>query len=126
MGTNRTKKVLEFPACKKRIVEAEFSGGAVSSDGGILLLNKADRLLKLTEGIASKLQDNRQQGKCEHSLLSMLRQRVYGIALGYEDLNDHTPLRHDPAWQTAAEEEKVLSSSPTLCRLENAQTRKEC
>jgi hypothetical protein len=126
VGTNRTKKPLSFPACKKRVVEAEFSGGDVSSDGGILLVSKADRLLKLTEDIVSKLQDNRQQGKCEHSLLSMLRQRVYGLCLGYEDLNDHTTLRQDPAWQTAVGEDKTLSSSPTLCRLENAQTRRQC
>jgi len=124
VGTNGTKKVQSFPACKKRCVEAEFSGGEVTSDGGILLLRQADRLLGLTAGIASLLEDTRQEAKCQHSVLSMLRQRIYGIALGNEDLNDHITLRHDPAWQTAVEEDKELSSSSTLCRFENQQGRK--
>lgn len=123
MGTNRTKKVQSFPACKKRRVEAEFSGGEVTSDGGILLLREADRLLGLTAEIASRLEDRRQEAKCQHTVLSMLRQRIYGIALGNEDLNDHITLRHDPAWQTAVGEDKELSSSPTLCRFENQQGR---
>ena len=61
----------------------------------------------------------RQRGKVRHRVADMLRQRVFGIALGYEDLNDHDALRHDVALQTAAGRDGPLASAPTLCRLEN-------
>ena len=117
--TNRNREQLIFPGCKGRRVEAEFSGGNVTSDAGILLLRQADRRLGLTAAIARLLKDPRRQASCEHSVLSMPRQRVDGIALGYEDLNDHDHLRHDMAWQTAVERDHPPASSPTLCRLEN-------
>lgn len=117
--TNRSRGQLEFPGAKGRRVEAEFSGGDVTSDGGVLLLRQADRRLGLTASIARLLEDPRRQASCEHTVLSMLRQRVYGLAAGYEDLNDHDSLRHDLAWQTAVECDKPAASSPTLCRLEN-------
>lgn len=123
MGADRSKKKERFPASKGRAVEAEFSGGSVSSDGGIVLLRQADKHTKLVEKIAKVIDDPRQQGKVEHSLLSVLRQRVYGIALGNEDLNDHDTLRTDPAWQCAVESRKSLASSSTLCRLENQMNR---
>jgi hypothetical protein len=55
----------------------------------------------------------------------LLQQRIYGLALGYEDLNDHDALRHDPVWQTAAERDEALGSSSTLCRWENRAGREE-
>ncbi|MCZ6557810.1 MAG: IS1380 family transposase [SAR324 cluster bacterium] len=122
--TNRSAEPLSFPGCKGRRVEAEFSGGDVTSDGGVLLVRQADLLLGLTAAIARLLHDPRRQASCEHDLLSMLRQRVYGLALGYEDLNDHDFLRDDPAWQTAVERVKAPASSPTLCRFENRANRK--
>ena len=117
--TNRNREELTFPGCKGRRVEAEFSGGNVTSDAGILLVRQADRKLGLTAQIAQVLDDPRRQASCEHTILSMLRQRVYGIALGYEDLNDHDTLRSDLAWQTAVERDRPSASSPTLCRMEN-------
>ena len=117
--TNRSKVQLRFPGCKGRRVEADFSGGNVTSDGGVLLLRQADRHLGLTGAVAALLNDPRRQASCEHTSLSMLWQRVYGLAAGYEDLNDHDHLRHDLAWQTAVERDKPSASSPTLCRLEN-------
>ncbi len=108
-----------FPGCKGRKVEAEFSGGDVTSDGGVLLLRQADRRLGLTSAVAELLDDPRRQASCEHTSLSMLRQLVYGLGAGYEDLNDHDILRHDPAWQTAVERDEPAASSPTLCRMEN-------
>ncbi len=117
--TNRNREQLDFPRCKGRKVEADFSGGNVTSDGGILLVRQADRRLGLTASIARLLSDPRRQASCEHTVLSMLRQRVYGLAAGYEDLNDHDSLRHDLAWQTAVERDRPSASSPTLCRLEN-------
>jgi hypothetical protein len=100
-------------------VEAHFGGGAVSSDGGVLLLRQADRRLGLTARVAPTLGDDRQHGRCRHEILSLLRQRVYALALGYEDLNDHATLRVDPGLQTAVERDAPLASSPTLCRWEN-------
>ena len=117
--TNRSREQLLFPGCKGRRVEAEFSGGNVTSDAGVLLVRQADLLLGLTASIARLLEDPRRQASCEHTVLSMLRQRVYGLAVGYEDLNDHDALRWDLAWQTAVERDKPAASSPTLCRLEN-------
>lgn len=117
--TDCIPKKIEFPPCKNRKVEAEFSGGNVTSDGGALLLSEADRITGLTKRIAGKIRDPRRQESCEHSVLDMLRQRVYGIALGYDDLNDHSSIRKDIAIQTAVGKDVDLASAPTLCRLEN-------
>ncbi len=114
-----TSEQIEFPACRRRRVEARFDGGDVTSNGGALLLRQADRVLGLTAAVARGLGDVRQRGKVRHRVADMLRQRVFGIALGYEDLNDHDALRHDLALQTAAERDGPLASAPTLCRLEN-------
>src|SRR5206468_10828239 len=84
---------LGFPACRKRSVEVDFSGGAVSSNGGVLLMRAADRRLGLSAAAARVLRDPRDPGRCRHSALAQLRQRLYGLALGYEDLNDHNELR---------------------------------
>lgn len=117
--TNCTQESFDFPACQRRKVEAAFCGGEVSSDGGILLLRQVDRRLRLTEAIAKALGDTRRLASCLHDVRSLLKQRIYGLALGYEDLNDHQALREDPALQTAVERAKRLASSSTLCRFEN-------
>jgi len=117
--TNCTCETIQFPTCRKRRVEAGFDGGDVTSNGGVLLLRQADRLLGLTGLVARGLADGRQPGKVRHRLIDMLRQRVFGIALGYEDVNDHAALRHDLALQTAAERDAALASPPTLSRFEN-------
>jgi hypothetical protein len=117
--TNCTLPGIEFPGVKKRKVQADFSGGDISSDGGVLLLRQADRLSGLTNAVVNVLQDERAKGKVKHDLLSLFRQRVYGLTLGYEDLNDHDFLRSDLAFQTAVEKDHDLASSPTLCRFEN-------
>ena len=121
--TNSTPETIDFPACRKRRVEACFDGGDVTSNGGVMLLRQADRMLDLTARVARGLSDGRQRGKVRHRLVDMLRQRVFGIALGYEDLNDHDGLRHDLAVQTAVERDRPLASAPTLCRFENAAER---
>ena len=114
-----------FPACKGRVVEARFSGGAITSNGGVLLLREADRRLGLTGRVAKALSDPRRQASCVHDALSMVRQRVYSLALGYEDLNDHDGLRGDVALQTAVESDRVLASASTLCRFERRAGRAE-
>lgn len=118
-GTVCNPELFEFPAVKRRAVQASFTGGDVTSDGGIALLRQVDRKLGLTKQLARVLPDPRNRSRVVHPLRSLVRQRIYGLAQGYEDLNDHDTLRHDLAWQTAVERDVPLASSPTLCRLEN-------
>jgi hypothetical protein len=116
--TDCTQTELTFPSFDRRKIEANFAGGDVSSDGGILLLRAADRRLGLVEALDAVLPDPRDPELITHRQADLLRQRIYGLALGYEDLNDHETLRRDLAWQTALERDTDLASSPTLCRLE--------
>src|SRR6201984_2999694 len=115
----------ELPGFSGRKIEGNFAGGNVSSDGGLVLLRQVDRWIATTKSLAQRLADGRDPDKIEHSLESMLRQRIYGLALGYEDLNEHDFLRKDLLWQTASERTEQLASCSTLCRLENRAGRKE-
>lgn len=117
--TNCTQGRLAFPPVKRRRVEADFAGGDITSDGGLLLLRQADRHLGLLEAVNATLPDPRDARYVRHDQLTLLRQRVYALCQGYEDLNDHDELRHDLAFQSVVEQDQVLGSSPTLCRLEN-------
>lgn len=117
---------LDFTAVGGRRFEADFSGGSITSDGGAPLLREVDRRLGLTKAVAAALPDGREAGKVEHSLLSLFRQRAYGLALGYEDGNDHAFLRHDVAFQSAVGRDEALASPPTLCRWENESGRGTC
>ena len=111
--TDCTSSQLQFPGFKQRKVEADFTGGHVSSDaGGCLLLRQVDRRLGLLKQVSRNLMDPRRKKSCEHNLASLLRQRVYGLALGYEDLNDHDTLRHDLALQISVERVSQLASPP--------------
>lgn len=112
-----------FSSTKGRQVEADFTGGQVSSDGGLLLAREVDRKLGLIGRVARRLSDERQSGKVVHEAETMLRQRVMGLIAGWEDLNDAQTLRHDPVHQIAADSESELASAPTLCRFENQQAR---
>jgi len=122
--TKCIREKLAFPSCQGKIVEAQFVKEEVTSDGGVLLLREIDRTINLTCELEKIIPDSREPAKIKHSLISLLKQRIYGIALGYEDLNDHTTLRHDPAIQTAVDRITTLASSPTLCRMENRANRK--
>ena len=117
--TNCTQESFEFPCVNRRLVEASFEGGDITSDGGVLLLRQADHRLGLSTAVAVALSDPRRRASCEHDLHGLLRQRLYAIALGYEDLNDHEALRQDVALQTAIERDHCLASASTLCRFEN-------
>ena len=97
---NCTQKDFGFPSFDRRKIEANFAGGDVSSDGGLLLLREADRRLGLLKALDAALPDPRDPLHITHRQIDLLRQRVYGIAQGYEDLNDHETLRHDLVWQT--------------------------
>jgi len=116
--TKCTTPSASFPRCKGRQVIARFDGGDVTSDGGILLLRQLDREMGLTRAIARRLSDERDAQRCLHRTETLVRQRVFGLALGYEDLNDHHALRHDIALQTAVDTDGVLASQSTLCRFE--------
>jgi hypothetical protein len=100
---------------------ARFDGGTISSDGGGLLLRQTDERLNLLPRLANCFLDGRNQDWVEHSLQEMLAQRIYGLALGYEDLNDHEQLRNDPLFGVLAghgELEQALAGKSTLNRLE--------
>jgi hypothetical protein len=104
-------------------VQADFAGGSLTSDAGALLVREADRRLALTAALDKVIPDPRHPFFIVHRQLTLLRQRIYGLALGYEDLNDQQTLRDDPLMQLVTErglkDDLPLASPPTLCRLEN-------
>ena len=106
----------------RREVVAEFNGGTISSDGGALLLREADRRMNLLRRLSACFLDGRNPIFVEHQLDQMLAQRVYAIAMGYGDLNDHEQLRHDPLLGLLAGKAKpgedVLAGKSTLNRME--------
>jgi hypothetical protein len=122
--TECTQGLLNFPSFDRRKIEGSFGGGEVSSDGGLMILRQVDRKLGLIGRLAAKLPDRRDPGKVRHELRTLLGQRIFGIACGYEDLNDADTLRHDAVLQSALERSGTLASAPTLCRLENSATRR--
>ena len=117
-------ELFQFPSFDRRKIEASFSGGEVSSDGGVMVLRAADRRLGLVGALDAVIADPRDPDLVTHRQVDLLRQRIYGLALGYEDLNDHDTLRKDLAWQSGVERGEELASSPTLCRLENRADRR--
>lgn len=94
--TDRTQETFGFQPVGKRKVEADFGGGHLSSDGGVLLVGEVDKRLGLTRKLAGCFTDLRKPWLVEHTLPVLLAQRIQGIALGYEDINDHEALRLDP------------------------------
>ena len=122
--TKCNKFPIIFPSIKNKKIVANFKGGAITSDAGALLLREVDKKLNLTKNISKLIPDRRELGKIKHKIIDMLRQRIYGLALGYEDLNDHTHLRKDLILKTAIEKDDMLASSSILCRFENKFERK--
>jgi len=96
MTTQCTQEQLEFQGVGTRRIQGAFDGGHISSDGGALLLREVDARFGITERLALCFTDHRVQDLIEHSVPELVRQRVYGLALGYEDLNDHDELSLDP------------------------------
>ena len=110
-----------FEAHFSRQVVGEFRGAQLTTEGGALLLRQADRKIGLLRRVAGCFTDARQPERIEHELPEMLAQRIYGLALGYEDLNDHEQLRHDPLLAVLAGKraiEEPLAGKSTLNRLE--------
>ena len=104
-----------------RTVVAEFNGGTISSDAGMVLLGETDAKMKVIGRLSECFHDGRNPAMTKHGLQQMLAQRIFGLALGYEDLNDHDRLRHDPllAAMTGKQElDQPLAGKSTLNRLE--------
>jgi len=119
--TECNQETFAFTAHFSRRVEAGFSAGQVSSDGGSLLLRETDRKINLLGRLAACFSDGRRPLLVKHQLTEMLAQRIYGLALGYEDLNDHEQLRRDPLLGVLSgkrELEEPLAGKSTLNRLE--------
>lgn len=126
--TDCNEQPLRFSSLGSKAVVADFLGGRLTTDAGALLLREVAEKTGLFEAINAVIPDPRHPLFLVHEQKSMIAQRVMAIALGYEDLNDHQTLRVDPALQLAAgkmpDEETMLASPPTLCRLENRVDRK--
>lgn len=132
MNTECIAAQLEFQGVNRRSVVAAFDGGHLSSDGGALLLRETDRRFGITRRLAQCFTDHRHPELIEHSVEELVAQRLYGLALGYEDLNDHDDLFRDPLLALSvgkqdvegqrrrreSDKGKALASSSTLNRLE--------
>jgi Transposase DDE domain group 1 len=100
--TECTQTSFGFQAHFRRQVSAQFDGGTMTSDAGGLLLRETDRRLKLLSRFAQCFLDGRDPERIQHTVEEMVSQRVYALALGYEDLNDHEHLRQDPVLKLLA------------------------
>ena len=119
---------IKFASLGRRHVIANFNGGRLTTDSGLLLLRELYLQTGLIDALSACIPDPRDPAMIEHDQSTMIAQRVLAIACGYEDLNDHQRLRSDPALQIAVERPpdvgKPPASPPTLCRLENRVMRK--
>jgi len=113
---------LPFSFYQHRAIRADFSGGQITSDAGLLPLRALDERHHLTRDWAALLDDPRRAESVDHDAMALLRQRIYQIVAGYEDANDSDRLRHDPALQIVADQKlgEPLGSQPTFSRWENA------
>jgi hypothetical protein len=125
MPTECSAERFDFGVVEGRAVEAAFDAGLVTSDAGALLLGATDRAIDLVGRFADCFRDHRRQDLIEHAVGTLIGQRVFGIALGYEDLNDHDELRHDPLMavlagklQARREDCAPVAGKSTLNRLE--------
>jgi hypothetical protein len=127
MPTQCRRDLFGFAPVEGRRIEAAFDGGDATSDAGALLLGATDRAIGLVQRFAACFDDDRVRGQIEHTVETMVAQRVFGIALGYEDLVDHDQLRHDPVPATLVGKLRArrkgcapLAGKSTLNRLEHA------
>jgi len=122
MTTECSQFVFGFHPQKRREIRAQFDGGAITSDGGGLLLREVEKRVGMLRQFAACFTDYRNPDLIEHKVQEMVAQRVYGLALGYEDLNDHEELRNDPLLAVLIEKadpsSQVLAGKSTLNRLE--------
>ena len=129
MDDRAPRETMRFGTEAALALETAFDGGRINSDSGLVWLSMMDRQMDLCEAISECVPEWRK--RCgRHSTLSLVRQRVFQIASGYEDQNDSDTLREDPLLKAACgslpESGRDLASQPTICRLENAATRRAC
>lgn len=127
--TDRKRNRPVLKRLHRKAVEVDFNGGSLTCDGGLLLLREVDRKLNLVDRAAAAIPDPRDPSRTAHHQREILTSRIFGIAAGYEDANDHQALRHDPAFQVAAgrtpvenhdsERHQPLASPSTHSRFEN-------
>src|SRR4030042_1476199 len=132
MKTQCNKELFDFQPQNRRDVAATFDGGTISTDGGALLLRQVEGATGIIAGFAACFTDHRDPDLIEHTVEQLIAQRIYALALGYEDLNDHDQLRHDPLLAVLAgkhdptgndrlrlrDKGKALAGKSTLNRLE--------
>ena len=114
---------LHLSSISSKEVRADFTGGQMTSDAGVLLLRETERQVGIISDLSRVIRDERHQSYVKHSLNDLLSQRVFQIACGYEDANDSDALRVDPAIKAACDKlpsEEELASQPTFSRLENS------
>ena len=118
-----------FPSVARKKVTADFDGGRLTSDGGVMLLSMAEHRLGVAERLARCFPDHRDPARITHTLADMIRARIFAISCGYEDADDLDFLRADPAFKLACgrlpDTGRDLCSQPTLSRLENAPSLKD-
>src|SRR2546426_9884534 len=119
-ATDCNQQPLLFQDLGPRKVVVDFSGGTLSSDGGVLLLRQVDHGLGLCRTLASCFHDTRDARWVDHSVPQLLAQRLYGLALGYEDLNDHGLLRPDPLLAAACDKIDPLGGDRILPQFRDA------
>ena len=98
-----TAQLLLFKGISNKKIEADFNGGEVSSDAGLLFLREVENRIGLTSKMTDSLRDRRHPGYVKHQLLELLKQRIFQIACGYEDGNDSNEVREDPIMEIACE-----------------------
>lgn len=124
--TNCNTKQINFSSLGNKKISGSFTGGSITSDGGLLLLREVDKKLQLTSKMAKLITEKRDKSYIEHQALQLLRQRVFALAAGYEDLNDHNTLRKDITFQTVVSKDDELAGDSTLSRFENSINRDDC
>jgi len=125
-----TPEQLSFPPVAGHTLRADFEGGALSSDLGVLLLRGMDRQIGLTARLAAAIHDTRHPSYIDHSLRDLLAQRIYQIASGYADGNDANSLRRDPLFPLGVERpplapEQDLARAPPFSRLDHRVDRQD-
>ena len=125
--TECTSAVFNFGQLEGRQIVSDFNGGSLTSDGGLLLIQQIDEHFGITQAFAQCFTDQRDPKRLKHPLFNLVTQRVYSIVQGYEDLNDHDYLRHEPLFQIAVGQLESLAAGcaplagkSTLNRLEQA------
>src|SRR3989304_7088044 len=118
-----SQESLHFSSLSSKEIRADFTGGEMTSDAGVLLLRETEKIVGIIQDLSRAIRDERHQGYVRHPLNDLLSQRVFQVACGYEDANDSDTLKVDPALKAACEKlpsEQELASQPTFSRLENS------